>query len=213
MSYSPTGQEAEKNAKLLISLMRELGATDLGSVCGFFETSHEWCCPCCHRQKQEIARLDKNLELLCAFHWHHDHLEHMADDKIPYIRNGLDWRDAQPYDSMRRNFRRFPETLICSDCNVVEGAAKMAAGAASSFSFTPFEISTFIFVTPNAPHRFDRQMALSVYEKLKPSMGIYGDTLRGLAKFNADPDGFEPIGGAAWRVLADVRKKMKENKE
>lgn len=212
MTYSPSNNFAEENARLLFSLAADFCASGLGAISGFFETESTWCCPSCHRQKQEIARLDKNLNLLCQFHWHHDHLEHLASDKLPLYRE-LDFKDARPYDSLRSNFRRFPETLICSDCNVAEGAAKMAVDAKPTFSFTPFEISSFIFVLPNEPHKIDRAKAREIYEKLVPSMAVYGATLRNVAKFNADPDGFEPIGGAAWRVLKDVQAKLKAKKQ
>jgi hypothetical protein len=115
--------------------------------------------------------------------------------------------------SLRNNFVRFADILICGDCNVVEGDAKKKAGTPVDFSFTPFEISTFIIVEPNRGHLLDLDKLKETYDKIRPSLGIYGDTLRGIAKHQADPDGFEQIGGAAWRVLKEVNKKRKEIKK
>jgi hypothetical protein len=205
------GADAEKNARLLFDLIRVHKADGLGAISGFFEVSYDWCCPVCHRQKGEIARIDKNGNLFCQLVWHHDHLSHLSD-KIPSFRPGLDWMQAKPVDSLRDSFRRFNDILICGDCNVAEGAAKMAAGAASSFSFCPFEMSTFIIVGNNQAHKIDRKKASAIYAAINPAMKeIYGAMLREIPKQEADPETFEQIGGAAWRVLSDARKKMKEN--
>lgn len=212
MSYSGIGQQAEDNAKLLIRLMKEHGALDLGATANFFEVSHEWCCPSCHRTKSEQARLDKNGNLLAAIHNHHDHMGDGAYDCIPSIPHGsVEWRDRLGYDSLRSNFRRFPDTLICNDCNVVEGAAKKVCGAPEKFSFTPFEISTFIIVENNRAHRIDAERLLFTWSKVEPSLEAYRGELRHINRFNKNPEGFESVGGAAWRVLKDVREKMLQN--
>ncbi len=208
------GSEAEANAKLLIKLMKEFKAKDLGSVSNFFEVSHDWCCPSCHRSKSEQARRDKNQNLMCALHNHHDHMVHLAMDKIPALgRDDVHWSERRGYDSLRGNFCRFPDTLVCNDCNVVEGAAKREAGAPADFSFTPFEISTFIIVANNSPHRLDAEKARTVWGNIRPSLANYGDKLRQIGNYDKSPDDFENIGGAAWRVLADVRRKMKSKKD
>lgn len=210
MSFSCTGSFAERNAKLLIKLMKEHHAKDLGSVCGFFEVSEEWCCPSCHRTKAEIARIDKNGNLMCALHNHHDHLNHVAQDKLPPARE-IKWDERRGYDSLVATFARFPDTLICNDCNVVEGLAKREAGTPPDFSFTPFEISTFIIVCSNAPHKLDIDKARVAWANINPSLDNYRDKLRQIMNYDSsDPDSFDHIGGAAWRVLKDVRKKMKK---
>jgi hypothetical protein len=212
MTYSIVGTDAEKNARLLVDLMNQFEAIGIGAISGFFEVSTDWCCPVCHRQKPEIARRDKNGNLLCQLVWHHDHLSHLSD-RLPYYRTQLDWQDARPLDSLRGNFKRFDDVLICGDCNVAEGAAKVSAKAPSNFSFGPFEISTFIVVKDNAPHTLDRPKVAEAYKQVFPSLKIYGDVLRDLPKHEADPDSFEQIGGSACRVLSEARKKMKEKGE
>ena len=212
MSCMGIGSYAEENAKLLIRLMKEHGALDLGAISNFFEVSSEWCCPSCHRTKAEQVRLDKNGNLMAAIHRHHDHMINLADDCIPSLgRDDITWQERRPYDSLRSNFQRFPDTLICNDCNVIEGLAKGLCKAHSCFSFSPFEISTFIIVESNRPHRLDTEKVLRAWEHVSPSLKTYGNELRQINKFKRDPDGFESIGGAACRVLKDVMDKMKKN--
>lgn len=214
MSYSCGSPEAEANAKLLISLIKSFGALDLGSIANFFQVGSEWCCPTCHRSKSEQARLDKNANLMCAIHLHHDHMNHAAHDKIPHLgRDDLAWSERRGYDSLRNNFYRFPDTLICNDCNVVEGDAKKKCGAPESFSFSPFEISTFIFVENNRPHRLDVEKLNTTWQNVRSSLATYREELRSIGNYHQNPDGFEHIGGAAWRVLKDVHAKMKAKKE
>jgi hypothetical protein len=209
MTYSHTSTMSEENAKLLVSLIRKFRALDLGSVCGFFEVDTRWCCPSCHRQKTDIARIDKNGNLLCALHWHHDHFSDFAQDKLPHYREGLKWDEALEYDSLRNSFTRFKETLICSDCNVAEGAAKVGVPTPSGFSFTPFEISTFIIVAPNSPHGIDRDKVSLAFDRAKPAMALYGDNLRRIMDCSkAELGDFEQVGGSAQRVLKEVRAKM-----
>ncbi len=213
MTFSCGNSFAEVNAKLLINLMKEHGAIDLGSISGFFEVTDRWCCPSCHRSKAEQARLDKNGNLMCALHWHHDHMVHAAQDRLPMPRD-LHWIDRQGYESLVSTFHRFPDTLVCNDCNVVEGDAKKKVGAPAAFSFSPFEISTFIIVTNNRPHTLDVPKACTTWNNLYPSLSNYRDNLKQITNYdNAEPDSFEQIGGAAWRVLKDIRKKMNENKD
>lgn len=213
MSYTCGGGEAEANAKLLIQLMQETGALDLGSIANFFQVGSDWHCPSCHRSKAEQARLDKNRNLMCAIHSHHDHMVDAACEKMPgFHRDDLPWQDRRGYDSLRSNFNRFTDTLICNDCNVVEGDAKRKCGAPAAFSFTPFEISTFIIVTNNAAHTLDIAKAQETWQHIRPSLGAYREELRKISNYDKDPDSFEAVGGAAWRVLKDIRAKMKKVK-
>ncbi len=209
MTYSSVGLNGDKNAHLLFHLVKTHGAIGLGAISGFFEVDETWICPVCHRDKEKIARIDKNGNLFCQMVWHHDHLIDMTDNRFPIGRD-LEWLEQAELFSLRNNFVRFQDILICGDCNVVEGDAKKKAGTPADFSFTPFEISTFIIVEPHRKHLLDIEKLKKVYDKIKPSLGIYGDTLRDVAKHQADPDGFEQIGGSAWRVLKEINRKRKE---
>jgi hypothetical protein len=215
MAYSLHCEIAEKNARLLISLMKQHIAKDLGAICGFFEVNHDWVCPSCHRNKSEISKIDKNGNLCCPIVSHHDHFRDLAEQKLPDYRREA-WQakmthvDFYPYDSVGKGYERFPETLICGDCNVVEGAAKIAVGAKPDFSFSPFEISTFIIVEPNRSHLIDREKAQKAYERAAPYMAGYGDHLRKTIECSRSPETFENVGGAAFRVLRNLRKTMDE---
>lgn len=210
--FSIVAMEAEENAKLLYTLLREFNGYDYGSISGFFEVDTRWRCPCCHRNKREIARLDKNGNLMCALHWHHDHFSELAMDKLPVDRKHLG-DDALTLRSLQDSFCRFPETLICCDCNVAEGSqAKPMVGAPKQFSFAPFEIATFVVVRPNVPHMVNQDRAKAAYASAVPSMKLMGKKLREITDPNSYRDGPEAVGHAAWRVMQHVRAQMKEAK-
>jgi hypothetical protein len=196
-----------KNFDLLMELRREHRAEGFGSISGFFDTDPDWLCGACFRSKRQIARLDKNGNLLCAFHVHHDHFGDLAFNLLPRMPE-IHWRDRLAYAVFSASFGRFQQELICGDCNAADGAAKAKVGAATDFSFSPFEISTFIIVEPNAPHQVNAELAGRAYDAAKPLMKLYGATLRE-AKKCLESDDFAPAGGAALSVLLDVRAKMK----
>lgn len=195
---------AEANARLLYRLLQTTGAIGFGSISGFFEVFPEWRCPCCHRSKEEIVRLDKNAHLLCSIHWHHDHFLDLAREKIGPIES-----------SVEDSFCRFPRTQICSDCNVAESTlAKRSLNEDEKrlrhFSFAPFEIASFIIVRMNAGHSVDVERAQIAYQAAQPSMKLLGDRLRAVVQsIRTDADTFEQVGGAAWRVLKEVNAKRK----
>lgn len=188
---------AEDNARLLIEIKDSLKANGLGSISNFCEVSPEWICPCCLRMKREIARIDKNGNLLCALHYHHDHFEHYARDQMP----------ALPHQAYEL-YTRFPRTLICNDCNVAEPVAKRIVGAKSNFSFAPFEIATFIIVESNAPHKIDEQRAMEAYESATHSMRMLWGRIRA-ARSSMEDDSenigsFERIGSPINRIIAKI---------
>ena len=200
----------EANARLLFEIAKENNADGLGAISNFFGTHEDFCCPCCHRSKRNIARIDKNGHLLCQFVYHHDHFGDTSGGIIKAHRGELDWRESRELHSLGDNFERFPQTLICSDCNVAEGAAKKVSPAIPpAFSFTPLEISQFIIVSDNKPHRIDGAKVIEIFEALLGSLQLYGNSLRSIRDYRPDSD-FEQIGGAAWRVLRDVNNRRKK---
>lgn len=210
--YSMVAMTAEENAKLLYRLLREFKGSDYGSISGFFEVDVRWRCPCCHRAKHEIARLDRNNNLLCPLHWHHDHFGDLVSDKLPHVR-GATTDDALTLRSVQDGLARFPETLICGDCNVAEGSqAKSLVGAPKYFSFAPFEIATFVEVRPNVPHLVNEARAKAAFEAARPSMKLVSDKLRELMDVQSGKAGAQAFGHVAWRVLQQTRNAMKEAK-
>lgn len=60
---------------------------------------------------------------------------------------------------------RFPETLICGDCNSADGAAKRKLRLPGSWSFTPAEIGSFVTVSRHSgATKIDYAKALQIYD-------------------------------------------------
>lgn len=172
---------AEKNARLLMQLRDDFRARDLGSISGFFRTRPDWMCPCCFRSKMDIARLDKNGNLLCALVDHHDHFGDCAHDQLRNI--FPTWTECE---ARVASFRRFPHTLVCQDCNVAEPAAKYIVAAPEYFSFAPHEIAAFIESAPNSPHEVNPASVKDVYAALEESMRLLARRLRAMRSVSRD---------------------------
>jgi len=201
--------EQEKNGRLLHKLCLEFDAFGIGSINNFFSVTERWRCPSCHRSKPQFARLDKNNELLCAIHEHHDHF---IDCVSRHLR---DQRELDPsiVHSWEQSLIRFYNTLICNDCNVVEPHAKKVAGAPAQFSFAPYEIASFIIVQENRPHQLDYEKVREVYEAALPSMRIVADRLRAITLTKSKQDGtMLALGHVANRVLSDANIARKSSK-
>jgi len=64
---------------------------------------------------------------------------------------------------------RFPQTVICDQCNAADGRAKRLLGLPATFSFSPEEIRRFVTAKAHEKHTLDLAMALQVYEKFVAS--------------------------------------------
>ena len=60
-------------------------------------------------------------------------------------------------------FNRFPETIICGDCNSADGRAKQKLSLPSNWSFSPADIRQFIETRPHAGYRINYQKAKDLY--------------------------------------------------
>jgi hypothetical protein len=125
--------------------------------------SDEWRCPACRRTKFEVMRWARRypnqlgspgakpyMGWLAALAGHHDH----ASDA---------WRPghtAQP---------RFPETIICDQCNVADGTAKRRLGLPPTWSFSPEEIGRFVVAAPHQKHAIDLATAEAIYRENRPN--------------------------------------------
>ena len=172
---------AQDNADLLFQIMGETGALGRGNVTGFFRVSKNWTCPACARSKPEIARLDRNGNLLCAIPEHHDHFADFAYDRLRRVM-GPSHRAVALLPSLER----FPRTYICNDCNVADPAAKSVVFAPACFSFTPFEIATFVRVANNCAHVLISENVIAAYESAKKSMELLARRLRHLEANEAE---------------------------
>jgi hypothetical protein len=197
---------AERNARLLLQLLNTHKANDFGAISGFFEVGDDWRCPSCLRSKPEQARIDKNNNLMCALHWHHDHYEECISD---HMRQSLRGAGAA-MDALRDSIIRFPRTLICNDCNVAEPWAKNIVGAPEVFSFTPYEIATFIRVENNQSHVVDPDKALAAYAAAEPSMKLISQRLRELQNAVRDDTGdWQHVSKPLFQVIHNTRLTMK----
>lgn len=200
--------EAEQNGRLLCALKEQFKARDFGAIGGFFVVPARWRCPCCHRSKPEIARLDKNENLLCSVVEHHDHFDES-------VAKHIDLRTLAPDDvtiqrTVEESLIRFPPTQICSDCNVAEPAAKQIVGAPSAFSFAPCEIAAFITVAINVPHQIDAARVRAAFESARPSMELLAARLRAIKKSTIAAGDWELMAQPAMRVLATVKAKARK---
>jgi len=203
-------EEQLKNCLLMMELFQKLNAYDTGNVRRFCEVTTAWRCPCCHRSKSEIARLDKNGNLLCAIAEHHDHFNDMASDQIRKAMRAageIETEDYMALNYVEGSFQRFSPTLVCEDCNVAEPEGKRLVCAKSSFTFAPWEIMQFVEVVPNHPHTVNYERCKAVYEAAITTVTVMASHLRGvIAGINSrNGTGFVSIGDAAVRALNAAR--------
>ena len=110
----------------------------------------EWICPGCGRSKFQIMKWTRRfpnktnsyMGWVAALHKHHDH----------------------SIDCNEPTQARFPETLICGQCNGAEGAAKRKLKLPSNFSFSPQEMRSFILATPHGTHVINYDTALAIFK-------------------------------------------------
>lgn len=113
------------------------------------EVGDNYVCPSCKRNKFQILRWttrDPNKsnafkDWVAVLHRHHDHSQ------------GL----------MCKNPARFPETVICDQCNTVDGVVKRKLNLPKEFSFSPQEIGRFVMTIPHGKHKIDFEMAKAIY--------------------------------------------------
>ncbi len=108
----------------------------------------DWHCLSCKRSKFEIMRwitryADENGK--CTpykgwggfLHTHHDH----------------------------GSYKRFQDTVICDQCNSLDGRAKKILGIDEDFSFSPLEIAAFARSQPHGQHKLKIEIARMAYQR------------------------------------------------
>lgn len=59
---------------------------------------------------------------------------------------------------------RFPETLICGDCNSADGAAKRKLRLPKTWTYSPAELARFVMAVPHSGRvKIDYDVALAIY--------------------------------------------------
>lgn len=116
------------------------------------EVGPDYFCPACKRSKFQILRWTTRFpnkpnafeDWVAVLHRHHDH--------------------SQGF--MSRSSGRFPETVICDQCNSSDGAAKRKLKLPKNFSFSPDEIGQFVKATPHGKHEINFEIAKAIYVQL-----------------------------------------------
>jgi ssDNA-binding Zn-finger/Zn-ribbon topoisomerase 1 len=131
------------------------------------ELGEGWRCPACDRTKFEVMRWTRRrrrtnsgpnapyihfMGWLAAFHRHHDH---QGDFDRGIMLEG-EWIHSPS--------RRFEETVICDQCNTVDGFVKRRLGLPADWSYSPEEIRRFVTATPHGNHVVDFVEARRIYD-------------------------------------------------
>lgn len=114
------------------------------------EVGSDWTCPSCKRNKFELLRWTTRFprspnafsDWMAGLHKHHDH-------------------SVEPWS---RQVPRFPQTIVCDQCNAADGAAKRKLKLPARFSYSPLELSWFIVARPHSKHEIIYEAAQSIFE-------------------------------------------------
>lgn len=155
------------------ALLADFGTDRLDLNKWWAGTWQGWSCPCCKREKRQLARLGPGGVLICKLEMHHDHF----GDRVSKVFRTTNPREGGPLgaqadtakQALRALCERFAPSLICQDCNAAEGAAKVALSGVlpQDFTFTPAEVATFIRIAPNRSHEVDEAGAMAVWNAVK----------------------------------------------
>ena len=133
-------------------------------------TPQTWSCPACGREKPQLFRLTGNGILLARLDSHHDHLDDRLKDMLK-AKLGTRWVEqvgpgvGRVQSLATRMIIRFERTLVCIDCNGVDGNIKKKIPQISKwFSFSPSEIKQFIVPRDNQEHVIDFDKASTLFQ-------------------------------------------------
>ena len=140
-------------------------------------TPMSWQCPACLRSKSQIARPNKNGDLMCRLVEHHDHMKDHLIKEFEKISAGLDRVLAS--EAAGKFAKRsapmvsaYDNTVICNDCNNADAVAKKLAGTHPSFSFSPAEILAFVIASPNAEHKVSSEAATRIWNENRETFNL-----------------------------------------
>lgn len=134
------------------------------------ERRENWECPCCCRKKDELLRPDRHGIMMGILHEHHDHITDYRWDNFDGSGIRTEAQVTTKYPGSRAIIDcaynlviRFDDVVICQDCNVAEGAAKLQLETPKPFSFAPPEIARFIRRRKNAKHEIVLEWAREIW--------------------------------------------------
>lgn len=140
-----------------------------------FETLHEtnaawrivsdvWRCPGCDRTKGGIVRVARSGRTVAKIVEHHCHSCEYPHHFIKPYRASLPVTAVMfAEENVKALIRRFPDALVCEDCNNIDPVAKRLVGASPYFSFSPDEIRSFITATDHQKHVLNEEAARQIY--------------------------------------------------
>lgn len=133
-----------------------------------------WSCPICKRQKAEIFRVTKAGNLKATLEIHHDHLGDYFKSELSRL-HGREWssvltdEDRHVEHLASSLIARFHHTLVCSDCNEVDGRIKKELPSIDSFfSFSPSETARIVTPKPNTTHQVNIEAAGAIWASTRP---------------------------------------------
>lgn len=160
------GVMSSQTSSLLVQF--DCAGVDMDTLWAY--TPMSWQCPACLRSKTQIARPNKNGDLMCRLVEHHDHMKDHLIKEFEKISAGLDRVLAN--EAAEKFAKRsapmvsaYDNTVICNDCNNADAVAKKLAGTHPSFSFSPAEILAFVIASPNAEHKVNPEAATKIWNE------------------------------------------------
>lgn len=164
--------------------MMRFGVTSIELNSNWADEYHSWRCPACKREKKDIFRKIKKGTLKACLEIHHDHLEDFVKDELRR-RFGTKWSHTLGHTNRHIGWlsaaliSRFSKTLVCSDCNEVDGCIKGRMGTIDRhFSFSPLEMAACITPKPNTSHEIDFEAAEQIWLQAKLDFGDRKDLLQ-----------------------------------
>jgi len=130
----------------------------------------DWNCPSCNRSKIDIVRTLGSGEQIGSAVEHHDHLCDYPNATMREL-HGADWVKKIPQglgehlNRIEAFTKGFTKKVICEDCNNAETEAKKIVNADCFFSFSPFEIRSFLQIEKHRVHKIKHQEAINVFSK------------------------------------------------
>lgn len=169
------------------NLLRRHQTDRLNLNAAWANTPPSWKCPSCQRTKPQIARKSSSGVLLCQLESHHDHLNDAAaqifrEHNPPTEDRRTNVQQDQAKYAILTLTERFQPTIICLDCNLVEGKVKSALGLPPHFSFSPQEIADFVRPHDNRVHEYDENCAQTIWSQVSSDVTERLNFATGMAK-------------------------------
>lgn len=151
------------------AIKQSLGCDRIDLNSNWALTPQDWRCPACTRSKHEIARVLPQGVIMMHLHRHHDHFDEFFQHAIDLMNEESQKKTADAfYIPLKQTFIWFEPTIVCEDCNALDGAAKNRGKTDRFFSLPPSEIRRVGHVRPNRAHFLDETLMEATLNRLLP---------------------------------------------